>query len=123
MDKIHYFIEQYNYLDIWGNQMEINHPWYYIQQELTKKGWTQKVFAQMLWKKISEINELIKGKRNITIQWDILLSVVFDDPEQKRIKLQNNYDYVIVKASMNEKIQEMLSKKKKSKEHEAFEDF
>jgi len=52
-----------------------------------------------------------------------LLSVVFDDPEQKRIKLQNNFDYIVAKASMAHKIQEVLSKKKKTKEHEVFEDF
>jgi plasmid maintenance system antidote protein VapI len=77
----------------------------------------------MIGKKISEVNELIKGKRNITIQRDILLSIVFDDPEQKRIKLQNNFDYIITKANMTQKTKEMLSKKKKTKEHEVFEDF
>jgi hypothetical protein len=52
-----------------------------------------------------------------------LLSIVFDDPEQKRIKLQNNFDYSIAKANMTQKIKEVLSKRKKSKEHEVFEDF
>jgi len=84
---------------------------------------TQKVFAGMIGKKISEVNELIKGKRNITVQRDILLSMVFDDPEQKRIRLQNNFDYGIAKANMTSKMQEILSKKKKTKEHEVFENF
>ncbi|MFA6256289.1 MAG: hypothetical protein WC606_03825 [Candidatus Absconditabacterales bacterium] len=103
--------------------MEIKHPGQLLQQELTSRGLTQKVFAIMIGKKISEVNELIKGKRNITIQRDILLSIVFDDPEQKRIKLQNNFDYIITKANMTQKTKEMLSKKKKTKEHEVFEDF
>lgn len=77
----------------------------------------------MMGKKVSEVNELIKGKRNITVQRDILLSIVFDDPEQKWIKLQNNFDYTLAKANMATKIKELLSKKKKSKEHEVFEDF
>lgn len=77
----------------------------------------------MIGKKISEVNELIKGKRNITIQRDILLSIVFDDPEQKRIKLQNNFDYSIAKMNMTQKVKEILSKKKKTKEHEVFQDF
>ncbi|MEI6672476.1 MAG: hypothetical protein WCL02_03865 [bacterium] len=51
------------------------------------------------------------------------MSIVFDDPEQKRLKLQNNFDYQVTKANMTEKIKELLSKKKKSKEHEVFEDF
>lgn len=103
--------------------MEIQHPGKMLQQELTKKWLTQKVFATMIGKKISEVNELIKWKRNITVQRDILLSIVFDDPEQKWIKLQNNFDYIVAKANMSQKIKEILSKKKKTKEHEVFEDF
>lgn len=103
--------------------MENQHPGQLLQQKLTNKWLTQKVFANMIGKKISEVNELIKWKRNITIQRDILLSIVFDDPEQKRIKLQNNFDYSIAKMNMTQKVKEILSKKKKTKEHEVFQDF
>ncbi len=103
--------------------MEAQHPWQLLQQELTKRWLTQKVFASMMWKKISEVNELIKWKRNITVQRDILLSIVFDDPEKKRLNLQNNFDYSVAKNSMTIKIQNILSKKNKIKEHEVFEDF
>lgn len=77
----------------------------------------------MIGKKISEVNELIKGKRNITVQRDILLSVIFGDPEKKWITLQMDYDYQTTKANMIQKIQEIQSKQKKIKEHEVFEDF
>jgi plasmid maintenance system antidote protein VapI len=77
----------------------------------------------MIGKKISEVNELIKGKRNITVQWDILLSTVFTDPEQKRLKMQNDFDYEITKEAMAPKLQEIFKHQKKSKEHEVFEDF
>ena len=103
--------------------MEIQHPGKILQQELTSKWLTQKVFASMIGKKISEVNELIKWKRNITVQRDILLSVVFGDPEQKWIKFQNDFDYGIEKIHMAQKIQEILSQKNKSKEHEVFQDF
>lgn len=103
--------------------MENKHPGQLLQQELTKRWLTQKVFAGMVGKKISEVNELIKWKRNITIQRDILLSIVFGDPEQKRIKFQNDFDYNIAKSNMTQKIQDIFSKKKKTKEHEVFEDF
>ena len=103
--------------------MELQHPGKILQQELTSRWLTQKVFADMVGKKISEVNELIKWKRNITIQRDILLSIVFGDPEQKRIRLQNNFDYIIAKANMTQKVQDILSKKMKNKGHEVFEDF
>jgi plasmid maintenance system antidote protein VapI len=65
-----------------------------------------------LGKKGSEVNELIKGKRNITVQWDILLSKLFDDPEKKRMHLQVDYDYQKSKTPGEEKkIQELLSRK------------
>lgn len=103
--------------------MEYVHPGKLLQQELTSRWRTQKEFATMIGKKISEVNELIKGKRNITVQRDILLSVVFGDPEQRRIKLQMDFEYQTTKEHMAPKIQEILSKQKKTKEHEVFEDF
>lgn len=77
----------------------------------------------MIGKKISEVNELIKGKRNITVQRDILLSIVFDHPEQKWLKFQNDFDYKEAKIQMSDKIKEAQSKKKKIKGREVFEDF
>ncbi len=103
--------------------MENAHPGQSLQKELNERWLTQKVFSSMIGKKISEVNELIKWKRNITVQRDILLSVVFDHPEQKWIKLQNDFEYIITKIAMSQKIQEVMSKKKKSKEHEVFQDF
>lgn len=101
----------------------MQHPGQLLQQELTTRWLTQKTFATMIGKKISEVNELIKWKRNITVQRDILLSIVFRDPEQKRLKLQNDFDYIITKEAMAPKIEELFSYKQKTKEHEVFEDF
>ena len=52
---------------------------------------------------MSEVNELINGKRNITIVWDMILALVFDDPEKKWINLQNDYDYYIAKTTTDSK--------------------
>ena len=104
-------------------KMELQHPGKILQEIVTARGLTQKTFATMMGKKVSEINELIKGKRNITVQWDILISLILGDPEKKWLNLQNNFDYVVAKVAMADKIQEIKSKTKKSKEHEVFEDF
>ncbi|MFA7717192.1 MAG: helix-turn-helix domain-containing protein [Candidatus Absconditabacterales bacterium] len=81
--------------------MDIKHPGHYLQQKLKERGWTQKDFARLLGKKVSEVNELIKGKRNITVHRDILLSVLFDDPEQKWCRLQLEYDYYLGKQNID----------------------
>jgi len=101
----------------------MQHPGILLQQELTRRWWTQKTFATLLGKKVSEVNELIKGKRNITVQRDILLSVIFADPEKKWITLQIDFDYITTKATMQDKLVEIASRQQKSKEHEVFEDF
>ena len=53
----------------------------------------------MVGKPTSELNELLKGKRNITVQWDILLSKFLETPPKKRLFAQIDYDYENYKES------------------------
>ena len=46
-----------------------------------------------MWKKISEVNELLKWKRNITIQRDYLLHQTLWTPVKYWIIKQIDYDY------------------------------
>lgn len=73
------------------------HPWKKLIEEIRDRNWTQKQFAVLVWKKNSEVNELIKWKRNITIQWDLILSEVLWTPEKYWINMQTDYDYEILK--------------------------
>ncbi len=77
------------------------HPGKKIQEELKDRGWTQRQFAFLLWKKVSEVNELIKWKRNITVQWDILLSHVLWTSRKYRLDLQNEYEYSLVESDFD----------------------
>ncbi len=93
-------------------------------QELRTKGRTQKKFSQLIGKKISELNELINGKRNITILRDILLSAAFDNEEGKRVKMQNTYDFYVAKMHIDsKKISEIKRKKHLMKKEAAFDRF
>lgn len=83
--------------------IDLFHPWEFVLQEINEKGWSQKHFAFLCWKKISEINELIKGKRNITIQRDLLFHYVLWTPEKHWIQKQINYDYELAKAIFDHK--------------------
>lgn len=80
----------------------MKHPWQDIVQEIRARGWTQKYFSLLLWKKVSEVNELIKWKRNITIQRDLILSKVLWSPEKFRMKKQIDYDYTIAKQNFDD---------------------
>ena len=87
----------------------MKHPWQDIVQEIRARSWTQKYFSLLLWKKVSEVNELIKWKRNITIQRDLLLSKVLWSPEKFRMNKQIDYDYIIAKQNFDDsKIQKEI---------------
>lgn len=79
------------------------HPWKEIATRLESLGSTQKAFSLQIWKRVSEINELIKGKRNITLAWDYLLSEYFQTEQKYRIKKQIDYDYEQFLSNQSEK--------------------
>ena len=80
----------------------MTHPWKKIIEEIRNRNWTQKQFAILVWKKNSEVNELIKWKRNITIQRDYILSQVLWTPEKYWINMQTDYDYEQMKQKIKE---------------------
>ena len=74
----------------------IEHPWTELQLLIKEKWLTQKAFALILWKKVSEVNELLKWKRNITIQRDYLLHQTLWTPIKYWILKQVDYDYSLL---------------------------
>ena len=100
------------------------HPGRHLSNKLKEHNRTQKQFADILGKKVSEVNELINGKRNITIQRDMLLALLFDQPEGEWIKLQNEYDYSIARMKIDKKkLDEIKKKKNQIQKEQVFKSF
>ena len=78
------------------------HPWIELQDIIKEKWLTQKAFSTILWKKISEVNELLKWKRNITIQRDYLLHQALWTPIKYWILKQIDYEYSLFLPSWAE---------------------
>ena len=74
----------------------VEHPWIELQVLIKEKWLTQKEFSSVLWKKVSELNELLKWKRNITIQRDYLLHQSLWTPIKYWILKQIDYDYSLL---------------------------
>ena len=74
----------------------VEHPWAELQVLIREKWLTQKAFSSILWKKVSEVNELLKWKRNITIQRDYLLHQTLWTPMKYWILKQVDYDYSLI---------------------------
>ena len=80
----------------------LEHPWTELQLLIKEKWLTQKAFSSILWKKVSEVNELLKWKRNITIQRDYLLHQTLWTPIKYRILKQIDYDYSLLDIEESE---------------------
>lgn len=83
-------------------------------------GVTQKSFSEQIGKRVSEINELIKWKRNITIGWDYILSNFFHTEYKYWILKQVDYDYEQFLAEMDLKEQFIERKREGKKENKDY---
>ena len=97
--------------------MKMLHPGKEIMMRLQDLGVTQKSFSEQIGKRVSEINELIKWKRNITIGWDYILSNFFHTEYQYWILKQVDYDYEQFLAEMDLKEQFIERKREERKEN------
>lgn len=87
----------------------MNSLWKELLEKIAEFWLTQKAFSEKIGKRSSEINELIKWKRKITIAWDILLSKVFHTPEKYWIYKQIDLDYEEAKKIWEDKDSKNIS--------------
>ena len=97
--------------------MKMLHPGKEIMMRLQDLGVTQKSFSEQIGKRVSEINELIKWKRNITIGWDYILSNFFHTEYKYWILKQVDYDYEQFLAEMDLKEQFIERKRGERKDN------
>lgn len=71
----------------------LQHPWVLLAEYLRENWYTQKVFSVKIGKKTSEINELIRWKRNITVARDIILTKYLSTAPKFWILKQVDFDY------------------------------
>lgn len=82
------------------------HPGRILKNELGERGISQKEFAQMIGMRTSHLNEIIKGKRNITIHIADKLEQALGISSISWVNLQTQYDYDM-KAISERKVREI----------------
>lgn len=68
------------------------HPWEYIEEELEARNWTQAKFAEIVWISRPFVNDLIKGRKNITPALAVMIGAALWTSPDLWIWLQNLYD-------------------------------
>ena len=80
------------------------HPWEYLLDALEAKGWTQKQLSEIIWISKFEINDIIKGRRNITPRIAFRLGEAFWDSWQVWLNLQAIYDLWLINQNQEEQL-------------------
>lgn len=77
---------------------EPTHPGAILGEELEERGISQTKFARDLGIKVSLLNELINGKRNMTIEYALMIEAALGIDADLWINLQNDYSKVKAKS-------------------------
>ena len=72
------------------------HPWEYLADALDAKGWTQKQLSEIIGISKFEVNDIIKGRRNITPRIAYRLWEAFWNSGETWLKLQAIYDLYVI---------------------------
>lgn len=91
---------------------EPTHPGELLGEELEARGLTQKKFADTLGVSCSIINEIIKGKRNITSEFAFKIEAAMGIKAYIWMEMQTQYNYWTAKK--NKKLSGVLEQIRKS---------
>ncbi len=72
--------------------MKYEHPWVWVELALDNLNMTQKEFADLIGKSPVEVNQIINGKKNITLDWAMKITAVFGWNYKHRLSMQADYD-------------------------------
>lgn len=74
------------------------HPGEVLADELQARGISQKKFAELIGMQPSQLNEIIKGKRNITAQTALIFETHLQINAQVWLNLQSNYELDLLRT-------------------------
>lgn len=79
--------------------ISVEHPGVFIQEELDARDWSQTDLAYILNMSLSQLNQILNGKRSISIDLSVLLGDAFDVSADFFVNLQRMYDLSHAKAA------------------------
>jgi HTH-type transcriptional regulator/antitoxin HigA len=70
---------------------EVFPPGEFIREELEERGWTQGEFARILGRPLQVINQIINGKKRITVETAKEIGLAFGTGPELWLNLENTY--------------------------------
>ena len=76
-----------------------------IREELEVRGWTQRDLAAIIDRPANVVNDIIKGRRSITLETANLLGRAFGTSAEYWVNMQNAYDYAVKKLKNEDAVE------------------
>ncbi|MDR2191073.1 MAG: HigA family addiction module antidote protein [Candidatus Peribacteria bacterium] len=70
---------------------------------MEERGWSQKYFAELLGITTAEVNNIIKGRKNITPRLAVRIATSFGTSVDVRLHLQNGYNLWLLNEDKKER--------------------
>lgn len=88
------------------------HPWEEIWEELEARGWTQRQFADIIGISAPELNNIIKGKKNLTPALAVRIGEAFGISAEVWMHMQIQYSLDLAKKEEAQRIARVHEKLK-----------
>lgn len=88
------------------------HPGEDIWEELEARGWTQRQFADIIGISAPELNNIIKGKKNLTPALAVRIGEAFGTSAEVRMNMQIHYSLDLAKKEEVKRIERVHEKLK-----------
>lgn len=70
---------------------EVFQPGEYLRDELNARGWTQSDFAKIIGRPVQAVNEIVNGKKRITVETAKAIGLALGTGPELWLNLENTY--------------------------------
>ena len=75
------------------------HPGEVLKDEIEYRGISQRKLASQMGVSYSQLNEILNAKRQLTVEYALLIEAVLDLPAEPLVKMQARYNMITTKRT------------------------
>ncbi len=75
------------------------HPGEVLKDEIEYRGISQRKLASLMGVPYSQLNEILNAKRQLTVEYALLIEAVLDLPAEPLVKMQARYNMITTKRT------------------------
>lgn len=78
---------------------EPTHPGEVLKDEIAYRGISQRKLAAQMGVPYTQLNEVLNAKRQLTVEYALLIEAILDLPAEPLLKMQTQYNMIVAKRT------------------------